>query len=318
MTHIVITGSEGFVGSVLVNRLLTQGFAGQPVKRLTLLDTKFAAAPHDARIKQLAGSIAEKSLRQQAFKDHVDAVFHLASIPGGAAERDYDLGRVVNLDATLGLLEDLREQAQPPRFVFASTIAVYGEALPALVTENTLAAPALSYGAQKLIGEILVADASRRGWVQGCSLRLPGVVARAGDGAGLISAFMSQLFWKLRDGKPITLPVSADGAAWWISVGACVDNLIHAATLNPAGLPPQRVVQMPVLHLTMADVINALALRFGADRTDLVSYQPDKFVQANFASYPPITTPRALSLGFTHDGDANGLVQRAIQEEGKK
>lgn len=318
MTHVVVTGARGFVGGGLVRRLLTKGLGGQRVERLTLLDTHFSTAPDDARIRQLAGSIADQALRHQAFAEPVDAVFHLASIPGGEAERNYNLGRAVNLEATLGLLEDLREQAQPPRFVFASTVAVYGETLPPVVTEETLPAPALSYGAQKLVGEILVADAARKGWVQGCSLRLPGVVARPGDGAGLISAFMSQIFWKLRDGMPITVPVSADGTAWWISVAACVDNLLHAATLEPASLSSRRVVQMPVLRLSMADVVAALAARFGADRTGLVTYEPDVFVQANFASYPPIETPRALALGFKHDGTAAGLVARAMLEEGQE
>lgn len=318
MTHAVVTGAEGFVGGCFVRRLLAKGLGGQRIERLTLLDTHFATAPDDARIRQLAGSIADQALRRQALAEPVDAVFHLASIPGGEAERNYNLGRAVNLEATLGLLEDLREQAQPPRFVFASTVAVYGETLPPVVTEETLPAPALSYGAQKLVGEILVADAARKGWVQGCSLRLPGVVARPGDGAGLISAFMSQIFWKLRDGMPITVPVSADGTAWWISVGACVDNLLHAATLDPASLSSRRVVQMPVLRLSMADVVAALAARFGADRTGLVTYEPDVFVQANFASYPPIETPRALALGFKHDGTAAGLVARAMLEEGQE
>lgn len=313
MTHVVVTGSEGFVGSVLVRRLLADGLGGRAIEKLTLLDTKFTSLCKDRRVRQLTGNIADRALRLQVVSEPIDAVFHLASVPGGAAERNYDLGRTVNLDATLGLLEDLQKQSQPPKFVFASTIAVYGETLPSVVTEATPPAPALSYAAQKLAGEILVADASRRGWVQGCSLRLPGVVARHGDGGGMISAFMSQLFWKLQDGQPITLPVSAKGTAWWISVGTCVDNLLHAAQLDSTVLAPQRFVQMPVLHLSMADVVSALAAYLGADRENLVSYEPDHFIQANFASYPPIETPRALALGFKHDGEAAELVRRAIQ-----
>ena len=107
MTHIVVTGSEGFVGQVLVKRLLDEGLAGQPVTRLTLLDVRFDAPHADARVVQVPGSIADAALRQRAYAMPVSAVFHLASIPGGAAEKDYELGRRVNLDATLGLLEDL-------------------------------------------------------------------------------------------------------------------------------------------------------------------------------------------------------------------
>jgi nucleoside-diphosphate-sugar epimerase len=313
MAHVVVTGSEGFVGQALVSRLLADGLQpGQAVTHLTLMDVRFAAEHADPRVRQLAGSIADPAVRAQAYDRPVAAVFHLASIPGGAAERDYTLGRNINLDATLGLLEDLRGQAVPPRFVFASTIAVYGEKLPAVVDEQTLPAPALSYGAHKLMGEYLVADASRLGWVQGCSLRLPGVVARPGDGAGMMSAFMSQLFWKLRDGQPLTVPVSPEAVAWWISVGACVDNLLHAARVAPDRMSARCSYQMPVLRLTVAEVVAALARRFGADRTSLVRYEPDAFIERLFGAYPPLATPDAEALGLCSDGDIDRLIDRAL------
>lgn len=311
MSHVVVTGSEGFVGQALVRRLLVRGLGGRRITRLTLLDVRFAAPHPDGRVHQMAGSIAQAGLRKQAYSAPVDAVFHLASIPGGAAEKDYEVGREINLDATLGLLEDLRGQPAPPRFVFASTVAVYGEHLPAAMDEDTLPNPGLSYGAHKLAGEYLVADATRKGWVQGCSLRLPGVVARPGDGAGLMSAFMSQLFWKLAAGQPITVPVSADGVAWWISVGACVDNLLHAATVAPSRLNPRRSYQMPVLRLTMGELVEALAARHGPDRRALVRYAPDPFIERLFAAYPPMATPEAEALGLRHDGDVATLIERA-------
>jgi nucleoside-diphosphate-sugar epimerase len=235
-------------------------------------------------------------------------------VPGGAAEKHYELGRAINLDATLGLLEDLRTQARPPRFVFASTIAVYGEHLPAEVNEHTLPNPGLSYGAHKLAGEYLVADATRKGWVQGCSLRLPGVVARPGEGVGMMSAFMSLLFWKLAAGEPLTVPVSREGVAWWISVGACVDNLLCAATVDPARLHPRRSYQMPVLRLTVGELVDALAQRFGADRQALVSHAPDPFIEQLFAAYPPLATPQAEALGLASDGDIQTLITRAMAD----
>lgn len=313
MSHVVVTGAQGFVGAALVKRLLAQGFNGTPVTRLTLLDLGFDTPHADARVVQLAGSIADRDVRARVYTTPVDAVFHLASIPGGAAEKNYALGRAINLDATLGLLEDLRGQPRLARFVFASTVAVYGEQLPARVDEATLPAPALSYGAHKLMGETLVADASRLGWVQGCSLRLPGVVARPGDGAGMMSAFMSQLFWKLAAGQPITVPVSPDGVAWWISVGACVDNLLHAAQVDPARLNARRSYQMPVLRLSIAEVVEALAARYGADRRALVSYAPDPFIERLFAAYPPLHTPHAEALGLAHDGTVDRLITRSME-----
>lgn len=312
MSHVIVTGAQGFVGQVLVKRLLQDGLDGKRIDRLTLMDVGFPSRHPDTRVNQVTGNIHERSVRAIAYSNPVDALFHLASVPGGASERNYELGRAVNLDATMQLLQDLRGQDQAARFVFASTIAVYGEQLPATMNEQTLPAPVLSYGAHKLIGESLVADASRLGWVQGCSLRLPGVVARPGDGAGMMSAFMSLLFWRIAANQPITLPVSADGVAWWISVEACVDNLIHAATVDPGMFNVRRTYQMPVLRLTMAEVVEALVRRFGAGRESLVSYSPDPFIQRLFASYPPLSTPEAEALGLRSDGTVDRLVERAM------
>lgn len=311
--RVVVTGAAGFIGRALTRRLLDAGLAGRRIERIVLSDLGLDGVADDARVRRVAGSIADAGVLEQALAGPVDAVFHLASVPGGAAERDPVLGRRVNLDATLHLLELLRLQEAAPRLVFASTVAVYGDALPEAVDEQTPPAPALSYGAHKLACEILIADAARRGDVDACSLRLPGVVARPGDGAGLISAFMSRLLWKLRAGEPIVLPVGADGTAWWISVGACVDNLLHAATTDTARLGARRVVQMPALRLSMQDVVDALARAHGADRRALVRYEPQDPVQRLFASYPPLHTPRAESLGFRHDGTADALVRRAME-----
>jgi D-erythronate 2-dehydrogenase len=310
--HALVTGSEGFVGKALVRRLLAHGVGGRSVRRLTLLDTRFADPLADERVVQMPGSIVDEALRQRAYASAVDVVFHLASVPGGSAEKDYALGRAVNLDATLGLIEDLRAQSRRPRFVFASTIAVYGQQTGACIDESTLPAPALSYGAHKLIDEILIADATRRGWIEGCSLRLPGVVARPGDGEGMMSGFMSLLFWRLAAGEPISVPVSPEGVAWWISVGACVDNLLHAATIDPARLDARRSYPMPVLRLTMREVVAALAARFGRERAELVTYAPDPFIEKLFAAYPPFSTPHTEALGFAHDGSVERLIERAL------
>lgn len=309
----LVTGAGGFIGRVLVQRLLQDGLDGQTVGRLVVADLNLSDLPNDPRLQPVPGSIADPEVLALALAEPVDTVFHLASLPGGAAEKDPDLGRRVNLEATLHLLELLRKQPQAAQLVFTSTVAVYGESLPDVVDELTPTAPAMSYGAHKLASEILIADAARRGWVHACSLRLPGVVARPGQGEGLISAFMSQLFWKLRAGQAVVLPVSADGAAWWISVGACVDNLLHGACMDTRRLGARRMVQMPALHLTMAEVVQAIARAEGPACRDLVRYEPQPAVQRLFASYPPLQTPTALALGFRHDGSADGLTMRATE-----
>ncbi|MFG6428985.1 NAD-dependent epimerase/dehydratase family protein [Roseateles sp. LYH14W] len=309
---VLLTGANGFVGRALLRRLLSHGLGGRPVASLVASDLNLEDLPADARIRPVAGSIAEAGVLERALAAPVDAVFHLASVPGGAAEQAPDTARRVNLDATLRLVDLLRAQGGAPRLVFASTVAVYGDPLPAWVDDATPAQPALSYGAHKLAAEVLLADADRRGWVQACSLRLPGIVARPGDGAGLMSAFMSQLFWKLRDGQPLVLPVSACGTAWWLSVQACVDNLLLAACLDTARLGPRRVVQVPALHLSMQQVIAALARICGPGREALVRFEPQAQVQRLFAGYPPLHTPAAHALGFRHDGSADELVRRAL------
>lgn len=312
--RILVTGAAGFIGQVLVRRLLQQGLQGRAVDALVASDLSLDTLVQDARIRRVTGSIADEGVLARALDRPVDAVFHLASVPGGAAEKDPLLGRRVNLDATLQLVELLRAQGASPRLVFASTVAVYGDPLPAQVDEDTPARPAMSYGAQKLAAEILLTDASRRGWLRACSLRLPGVVARPGDGAGLVSAFMSQLFWRLRAREPIVLPVGPQGTAWWISVQACVDNLLHAATLDDGGPAAHRVLQMPALRVSIQDLVAALARHHGADRASLVRYAPQEWVQRLFASYPPLHTPAAEALGFRHDGTVDELVRRATAD----
>ncbi|WP_236860470.1 NAD-dependent epimerase/dehydratase family protein [Burkholderia multivorans] len=211
------------------------------------------------------------------------------------------------------LLDACRRADNAPKFVFASSIAVYGDAFPHEMDEATPARPATSYGAQKLIGEILVSDATRRGELNGCSLRLPGVVARPAGPSGLVSAFMSNLFWALRDGTPITLPVSETAQAWWISRTRCVENLLHAGGAEFASASRDAFV-MPVLRLSIGELLNALGERFGRERLDLVRFEPQPRVQALFGSYPVLRTPIAEAAGFRNDGSVQDLLARIFDD----
>ncbi|PJI95845.1 nucleoside-diphosphate-sugar epimerase [Acidovorax sp. 69] len=312
----MVTGSQGFIAQVLIRRLLKDGLGGQSVTRLTAVDMAFEEGMvDDSRIDRVAGSIHDQAVQFAALREAPDVIFHLSSVPGGAAERNPDLGRRVNLDATLALLESCRTLARPPRFVYASSVAVYGEQLPASMDEDAPPAPALTYGAHKLACEILLADASRRGWVDGCSLRLPGVVARPGDGEGLMSSFMSQIFWRLANGEPITLPVSAGATCWWMSVGACVDNLLHTAAMDSSKWGAHRCYQLPVLHLSIEQVVVGLEAEFGRPVAGLVQYEPNPLIERLFGSSPPMRTPSAEAIGLCHDGNLSRLVRRAVTHD---
>ncbi len=315
--RVLVTGAGGFIGQALVAQLLAEGLAGRPLTQLTGLDLRLPACA-DPRWCGVAGNIADPAVLTEALRESPEVVFHLASLPGGAAEAQPLLGRQINLDATVALFEALHRPEAPPRVIYASSVAVYGERLPERVDDHTPTAPGLSYGAHKLMGEILLADAVRRGGLQGCSLRLPGVVARPGEGAGLMSAFMSQLFWRLRDGEAIELPVRTEGSAWWISVQRCARNLRVAAEaqLGPNDpLGARRVALMPALWLSMQAVVDALARRFGPERAALVSSRPQEKVDRLFAQYPALATPLAEALGLRHDGSADGLVRAVLGEE---
>ncbi len=300
--HILITGADGFVGRALVRRLLSG-----TQTRLTLVDQRFGDLPDDPRLCPVTGSIADGALWSDALALPADIVFHLASVPGGLAEREFDLGMAVNLQGTLGLLDALRRQGQPAKLVFASSVAVYGDPLPATVDDATPPRPTLSYGAQKLASEVMVTEYSRRGFIDGCSLRLPGIVARPPAPSGLISAFMSEVMWAAVERRPVTLPVGPDAVCWWMSVASAVDALLHAVTLPGQG----QVWLPPVLRLTIGELVEALARRFGPVA---VTYAPDPMVEARFGRQPPLRADLALAAGFLDDGTVDRLIDRSLDQ----
>ncbi len=314
--NVLVTGASGFVGQALVRRLLADGIGGHAVDALTLLDMRFDDETPDRRVLRLQGSVADGALLVRAFERPFDVVFHLASVPGGAAEQDFALGLSVNLHATTALLECCRGQAQaqarPPVLVYSSSIAVYGAPLPSLIDDSTPMRPHLSYGAHKLASEVLIHDYSRRGWVDGRILRLPGIVARPPAPSGLLSAFMSDIFWRLKDGERFACPVSGQAVAWWMSVGCCVDNLLHAASLAQERAAERRDYTLPVLRLSIAEVVDGLAREFGDDRRALVEYRPDERLEQGFGRQPPLDASAAERAGFRHDGDLRRLIVNSL------
>jgi nucleoside-diphosphate-sugar epimerase len=317
---VLITGAAGFVGRRLAGRLSQHpGALGRPTDELVLLD--LSAPPGSAtsestlpRVKWIEGDLTEERTLAAAVRGGLDFVFHLASVPGGMAERDFDTGMRVNLEGTLRLLNAMRWLQKPPVFVFASTIGVFGVPMPEVLDEDTYPYPSMSYGAQKWMGEILVADYTRRGWIDGRTVRLPGIVARPPAPTGQLSGFISNILRELSAGREFVCPVAASGKSWWMSVEQCLDNLLHAATMTVDPKFERRVWMLPVIHASMGEVVAAIAQKHGPEVLRRVRYQPDAKLQAQFANYPPMRCPRSLAAGFKHDDNLATLIERALQE----
>lgn len=304
---IIVTGAGGFVGRQIVARLVAQGHA------TVAIDSHAGAIPQGARVVE--GDLGDAALRVEALRDGVSAVIHLATVPGGAAEADPAASRRINLDAMLDLLLESAAAGSRPRFVYASSIAVFGDPLPPHVDDLTPLSPKMIYGGHKAMMEHAVALYSNRGAIEGVTVRLPGILARPKGPSGMKSAFMSDLFHALKAGEPFTCPVSAEATIWAQSVARCADNFLHALTLDAALLPPTRAVTLPALRVTMGDLAAEIANQCGVD-PGLVAYAPDAALEAAFGAQPPLATPAAQAAGFAHDGNLASLVTSALKTLG--
>lgn len=317
--NVLITGAGGYIGAHLAKALLARGeLGGHPLRAVMLADRSLA--PHrDPRVRTLEADLLDPATLAAIAEFAPQCTFHLAAIPGGASEADYVAGRRINLQGTLALFETLadlpREAGAPaPVVVYSSTIAVYGTTLPPLVRPDMPLHPPVTYGAHKLACEILLADFSRRGRLDGRAVRLPGIVARPRSGPGLASGFMSDIIRALAAGQPYTCPVRPQATAWWMSATRCAENLLHAATMDLAGADAARAWPLPVLRLSVAEVVQAAAELYGADRAALVQYAPDPAIEAVYGSYPVLDDAPSRSLGLRDDGDAQAMLGRALDE----
>ncbi|EQB12841.1 NAD-dependent epimerase/dehydratase family protein [Sphingobium lactosutens] len=301
---IVVTGAGGFVGRRLVERLVTRGDI------VTGTDTVSGSVPDGAL--EVAGDIADPQVRGAALAGGCDAIVHLATVPGGAAEADPAASWRINVEAMHDLLQEASLQRPGLRFVYASSIAVYGDSLPAQVDDNTPLSPRLIYGGHKAMMEQALAMLSNRGAIDGVTIRLPGVLARPKGPSGMKSAFMSNLFHALRAGERFLCPVSGAGTIWAQSLDRVVDNFVHALSMNTGRMPPTRAVTLPAVRCTMGALAQEVARQCGR-KPDLVSYDPDPVLQAGFAAQPPLITPAAERAGFAHDGNLAKLVESALR-----
>lgn len=301
--NILLTGAGGFVGRELGRLLVGADHA------LVGIDTDAGGIP--AGIRAVGGDLADPAVRAEALGTGCDALIHLATVPGGAAEADPSASRRINVDAMYDLLVEASALKPGLRVVYASSIAVFGDPLPAQVDDATPLSPRMIYGGHKAMMEHAVAMFSNRGLIDGVTVRLPGILARPKGPSGMKSAFMSDLFHALRAGEGYTCPVSAAGSIWAQSVRQCARNFLHALTLDSGLMPPTRAVTLPALRISMADLVAEIA-RQCAVSPDLVRYAPDAALEAAFAAQPPLATPAAERAGFAHDGDLATLVSNAL------
>lgn len=315
--HVLITGAAGFLGRALAQRLRPGSLLGdRAVTRLTLLDLAFEGQPPEG-VWHCGGDMGDAGWLRDALNDGppIDALFHLASIPGGTAEQNYPLARRVNLDATQTLLEQGQQQVAAghgaPVFVFASSIAVFGH-LPAVVDDDAPTRPQMTYGTQKRVGELWVEDFSRRGWVDGRAVRIPGVLARPPARTGQLSAFLSDLIRELAAGRAFTCPTAPGATTWASSLPCVVGQLLHAARFDVAASAGHRVLTLPTLRFAMEDLVQAVGRVHGTPAADLVRWAPDERIEALFGRFPPLVTPRAEAAGFRADADLEALVRQAL------
>ena len=301
--NVVVTGAGGFVGRELVWQLLDQGH------QVIAIDTAAAGIPRGAQV--VAGDLGDGAVRASALAKGCDALIHLATVPGGAAEADPAASRRINVDAMYDLLLQAAAINPGVRVVYASSIAVFGDPLPPLVNDATPLSPKMIYGGHKAMMEDAVALFSNRGMIDGMSLRLPGILARPKGPSGMKSAFMSDLFHALKAGEVFTCPVSSQGTIWVQSVSRCAANFVHALTLDTALLPPTRAVTLPAQRVPMGDLALATAQACSVS-ADLVTYAPDAALEAAFAAQPALETLAASLAGFAHDGNVATLVSSAL------
>jgi nucleoside-diphosphate-sugar epimerase len=318
---IVITGGGGFIGFKLAKALLARGtLAAEKIARLTLVDQAFPAdLPKDPRLATIAGDISDPDFAARAIAPDTASVFHLAAVVSGAAEADFDLGMRVNLQGMRNVLEQARKCARPPRLVFASSVAAFGGALPEVLDDSTTPAPQTSYGSQKVISEYLVSDFSRKGYIDGRSLRLPTIVVRPGKPNAAASSFASAVIREPLNGVTYDCPVGAETGVWLLSPRRVVEAFIHAHDLPAAKWGSNRVVNLPGITVSVDEMIAAMAKIAGAQTAKRVAWKPDARIEAIVKTWPVrFATTRAFELGFKADPDIGAVIRDYIADEGIK
>jgi nucleoside-diphosphate-sugar epimerase len=319
---VFITGGGGFIGYRLARKLAERGMlagpggTATPISAIKLFDAAFPPNP-DPRPTCVTGDIAEPGAMAAALDPDTASVFHLAAVVSGGAEADFDLGYRVNLDGARLVLEQCRRLARPPRLVFASSVAAFGGPLPEVLDDATIANPQTSYGTQKVIGEYLVNDYSRKGFIDGRALRLPTIVVRPGRPNLAASSFASGIIREPLNGVVAECPVALETGIWLLSPRRVVEAFVHAHDLPPSEWGASRVVNLPGITVNVREAVDALRRIAGAAVAARVQHKPDSRVEAIVRTWPVrFRTPRALAMGFAADPDIDTVIRDYIRDEG--
>jgi nucleoside-diphosphate-sugar epimerase len=319
--HILTTGAAGMIGRKLVARLVNDGaLNGKPIETLTLIDVSVPQQPEkfSARVATAAADIADPAAARAAVAGRPDVIFHLAAVVSGEAELDFEKGTRVNLDGSRAIIEAIRTAGggYRPRVVFTSSIAVFGAPFPEAIADDFHLTPLTSYGTQKAMVELLLADYTRRGFLDGIGIRLPSIVVRPGRPNKAASGFFSSIIREPLAGEEAVLPVEESVLHWHASPRAAIGFLIHAAGVDSEILGPRVNLTMPGVCCTVAEQIAALRRIAGAKVASRIRREPDPLVARIVAGWPSRFDPRrALALGFRAEASFDDIIRVHIEDE---
>ncbi|SDG18263.1 D-erythronate dehydrogenase [Pelagibacterium luteolum] len=321
--NILIIGAAGMVGRKLTAGLVANGMLrGEAIARIELVDViaPAAVAADGIEVVTRAVDIADPSVAETLIASRPHVIFHLAAIVSGEAELDFEKGYAINLDGTRYLFEAIRQagKSEPycPRFVFTSSIAVFGAPFPDKIGDEFFQTPRTSYGTQKAIGELLLSDYSRRGFLDGVGIRLPTICIRPGKPNKAASGFFSSILREPLVGKEAVLPVSENARHWHASPRAAVGFLLHAAEMDTSVLGARRNLNMPGLSATVGEQIEALRRVAGDDAVKLIKRDPDAMTAEMVDGWAKdFDASRAIALGFKAESSFDEIIAIHIADE---
>ena len=308
---IIITGAAGFLGQRLAKAILNSSLI---VDELLLVDIVMPSGTgKDDRVNCMQVDLSEENVAKKIITAETTIIFHLAAVVSSHAEKDFDLGWKVNLDITRQLLEACRHQDTNMKFVFASSFAVYGGKLPAMVNETIAVTPHSSYGTQKAIGELLVNDYTRKKFIDGRVLRLPTICVRPGRPNQAASSFVSSIIREPINGEQAICPVSPTLEVLLSSPDTVIQNIIKAATLDSTAFGHWRTVNLPGITVTVQQMLESLERITGKATVERVQFKPDASINTIVSSWPgKVDNTNALELGFNVDSDFDQFIIQFI------